>query len=244
VKKILLLSIFLSFTLTLNAGELNIENLESAFKPTFISREGKQSAGTAFVVEYNNQHYAVTAHHLFSEAGGFTREYNWKELQNLVSGVSIQSLSNSKIIYSAHKATPIKGAKSVSNWSGKNDIAVFKLKTKPSKFLKLAESKPKIGEAVWLYGLVYNRPSAQLLHKATVVEYSKNWISYKFFDSELLLNGTSGAAILNENGEVLGINLSPRVATDGATSNQKGQICGPSVYLPTYERPYNYLGFC
>jgi len=181
--------IFLVYCLLLsshmNAAELKEEDLMSAFKPIF-----------------------VTAHHLFSEAGGFSREYSWKELQSLVSSVSVQSLGDENISYSTGKALPIKGAESVTNWSGKNDIAVFKLNTKPAKSLKLASSKPKIGETVWLYGLVYNRSNDQLLHKAIVVEYDKNWISYQFYDSGLVLNGTSGAAILNASGEVVGINLS------------------------------------
>lgn len=207
IKNILLLHCLL-FSSFLNAGELKEENLMSAFKPTFTTTEGDQKAGTAFVVEYNSKHYVVTAHHLFSEAGGFSREYSWKELQSLVSTVSVQSLSNEKIKYLTGKAIPIKGAKSVSNWSGKNDIAVFKLNKTPVKSLKLAATKPKVGESVWLYGLVYNRPGDQLLHKAIVVEYNKDWISYQLSDSDLILNGTSGAAILNNSGEVVGINLS------------------------------------
>lgn len=207
IKKILLLHCLL-YCSFLNAGDLKEEDLMSAFKPTFSSTEGEQKAGTAFVVEYNSKYYAVTAHHLFSEAGGFSREYSWKELQSLVESVSIQNLSNEKIKYSTGKAISIEGAKSVSNWSGKNDIAVFKLDKTPSKSLKFSTNMPKIGEIVWLYGLVYNRPSDQLLHKAIVVEYDKNWISYQFSDSGLILNGTSGAAILNNSGEVVGINLS------------------------------------
>lgn len=191
-----------------NASELKEETLKSVFKPSFSSTEGERKAGTAFVVKYEEHSYAVTAHHLFSEAGGFSREYNWKELQELVSGVSLQSLSDEKTKYSTKKAIRVKGAKSVSNWTGKNDIAIFKLNQKPANYLTLAQSSPKVGETVWLYGLVYNRPGESLLHKAVVVEYDKNWISYQFADSGLILNGTSGAAILNSNGEVVGINLS------------------------------------
>lgn len=191
-----------------NASELKEEALKSVFNPSFVSTEGEQKAGTAFVVKYKEHSYAVTAHHLFSEAGGFSREYNWKELQGLVSEVSLQSLSDEKTKYSTGKAIKIKGAKSVSNWTGKNDIAIFKLDQKPANYLTLALSPPKIGETVWLYGLVYNRPPELLLHKAVVVEYDKNWISYQFADSGLILNGTSGAAILNSGGEVVGINLS------------------------------------
>lgn len=195
-------------TLLANASGLKEETLKSVFKPSFVTTEGEQKAGSAFVVKYKENYYAVTAHHLFSEAGGFSREYNWRELQGLVSEVSLQSLSDEKIRYSTGKATEIKGAKSVSNWTGKNDIAIFKLKQKPANYLTIAQLPPKVGETVWLYGLVYNRPPELLLHKAVTVEYDKNWISYQFEDSGLILNGTSGAAILNSKGEVVGINLS------------------------------------
>ncbi|WP_428241161.1 S1 family peptidase [Gynuella sp.] len=195
-------------TLFANALELKEEALRSVFEPSFVTTEGEQKAGTAFVVKYKENYYAVTAHHLFSEAGGFSREYNWRELQGLVSKVSLQSLSDEKIKYSAGKAIEIKGAKSVSIWTGKNDIAVFKLKQKPDNYLTIAQLPPKVGESVWLYGLVYNRPPELLLHKAMILEYGKNWISYQFEDPGLNLNGTSGAAILNSKGEVVGINLS------------------------------------
>ncbi len=34
-----------------------------------------------------------------------------------------------------------------------------------------------------------------------------DWVSYQLYDSGLILNGTSGAAILNARREVVGINL-------------------------------------
>lgn len=191
-----------------SADELSDEKLQSAFKPSFVSTEGVQTAGTAFVVGYNRDFFVVTAHHLFSEAGGFSREYSWKEIPSLVSRVNIQSLSDKKINYSTGRAIPLKGAQSASNWTGKNDIAIFKLDQKPGHYLELAEENPKIGDSVWLYGLVYNRPETLLLHKAVVVESDNNWISYEFKDSDLVLNGTSGAAILNSKGNVVSLNLS------------------------------------
>jgi len=206
--KIVLTLCFIFLCPLADADELSETELQSAFKPSFASSEGEHTAGTAFVVIYRSDFYAVTAHHLFSEAGGFSREYSWKELPELVSKVTIQSLSNESINYSTGKAIPIKGAKSVSNWTGKNDIAIFKLDQKPRHYLKIAEASPEVGDPVWLYGLVYNRPETLLLHEAVVVESDNNWLSYEFKDSGLVLNGTSGAAILDSNGNVVSINLS------------------------------------
>ncbi len=230
--KSILIFLCVAFTCTfVNAVELSAKLLSSAFKPTFVSSEGNKEAGTAFVVMHKENFYAVTAHHLFSEAGGFSREHSWKELGYLVSKVNLQCLSNKTIKYSAGRAVSINGAKSVSNRTGKNDIAIFKMNQKPNNYLKVAKTPPKIGEVVWLYGLVYNRPEKLLLHEAVVVKYNKNWISYQFKDPGLILNGTSGAAILNQSGEVIGINLSG--------GDQNGKLYGYGNPLSSIQEIFN-----
>jgi V8-like Glu-specific endopeptidase len=45
------------------------------------------------------------------------------------------------------------------------------------------------------------------LHKATVTEASDSILSFEYDDNNLTCNATSGAPIINEKGEVVGVNL-------------------------------------
>ncbi|WP_395377362.1 trypsin-like peptidase domain-containing protein [Marinicella sp. W31] len=188
------------------AVELDEKDLQSAFRPTFITTEGDRTAGTAFVVGYEGGFFAVTAYHLLGEAGGLSRDYAWDEVFEVVYEVSLQSLSDENTQYIAPSQVMIVGAKGLSFWTAKNDIAVFRMLDKPTHYLKLADEHPKVGDLVWLYADVIGGSDA-LLHKAVVEQYDRDSMLYGFINKKLSLNGSSGAAMLNAKGEVVGINV-------------------------------------
>ena len=193
------------FSTAVYAGEPDEKSLRAVFRPVFETTEGEHAAGTAFVLKYKGGYYAVTAHHIFGEAGGFSREYAWDELHKLVQKVTLRSLGDEKIQYSAPLNVMIGGAKALSMWTAKHDIAVFWIPEKPKHHLTLAEEHPKVGDYVWLYAEVGG--SDALLHKAVVEQYTQDSLIYGFINKQLMLGGSSGAAMLNEKGEVVGINV-------------------------------------
>lgn len=180
---------------------------DSAFRPSFITNVGDITAGSIFIVLYHGAFYAVTAHHLFGSAGGLSREYSSEELGKLVRKVKLRSLDDNRLNYTASEPIAIKGAEPFSEETAARDIAIFKLDQMPTNSLFISTTAPRLGESVWMYTSVINRDRSKQLFKAVVVEYNKDRIVYAFEDSGIELNATSGAAVINWQGDVVGINL-------------------------------------
>jgi hypothetical protein len=75
--------------------------------------------------------------------------------------------------------------------------------------MKLAKANPKDGTDVWLAAPVAGgAPRTQRLHSALVTGINKgNNLMFEFDSNDLSLIGTSGGAILNSRGEVVGIQV-------------------------------------
>jgi hypothetical protein len=65
------------------------------------------------------------------------------------------------------------------------------------------------------------REKDQLIHGAKVVRVDSGWLHFDYDDKTLILDGTSGAPVLNEAGDVVGINA--------GASEQEGRSIGFAV---------------
>jgi len=104
---------------------------------------------------------------------------------------------------------PVTDARTYSDLSGPvRDLAIFPVPAAGVTPLKLAKEAPAVGATVWLVGQAFaGAPATVLLHKAKVLSTYDIGLTYELVDTKLNLAGTSGAPVVNENGEVVAINL-------------------------------------
>ncbi len=183
----------------------------AALRPRFLTTEGSRRAGTAVVVrtpEFDGC-LLITAHHLFSPAGGFERYYAWEEIAPLVQKVTATSILDGITVLETAEVLPIPGGHPVDENGAGNDLAVFPLSGEPDiPVLTLAAKLPRRHEKIWLLAEIMNLPDAeQLLHPARIIESEDSGLVYVFDDPELDLTATSGAPLLNRKGQVVGLNV-------------------------------------
>jgi hypothetical protein len=185
--------------------------IDAVCRPTFQVGKADKRAGTAFVMETGLKNIPValfTAHHLFGPDGGMGRQMTWQEVPKSVKGASCESFDRKHRV-KATAAVPVTDARTYSERGGPmRDIAVLPVPAAEVTPLKLAKDAPAIGANVWLIGQAFaGAPATLFLHKAKVVLSGDIALSYEFADPKLNLAGTSGAPIVNENGEVVAISL-------------------------------------
>lgn len=200
----------------------------SACRPNFTFGGQTYQAGTAFLVEGGGQTYLVTAHHVFGQGGGLPVDIAWQDLPARITGLRCQPLAGRRI-WAAGAPLAIPGAAAGENEDALNDIAAFPIAIDaPMRgfVLKLAAEPPKPRDTVWLLAsLAGGAPPSQMLHRATVAKVTANGgLIFLYDNPNLEIRATSGAAILNGNGEVVGVNFG------GGAKN--GRVYGFATGLP------------
>jgi hypothetical protein len=201
--------------------------LHAALRPTFVV-EGKQvRAGTAFVLKLpDHPLLLVTAFHLFGTAGGHTRDLRWDEVPRLVTKASATSVEDSSIIVTAEPPLAIEGAVGMSNTRIDGDVAALPvIDGSRAGSLVAAAALPAVGARVTLLSEVYGVPGYK--HGATVVAADPDAIGYKF-DKPIELRATSGAAVVDEHGHVVAINL-------GGLTDEAGAVIGLGNPVTAFE---------
>lgn len=199
----------------------------TVLKPTFITRRASYTAGTAFLCESpdGKRQLVLTAHHLLGSAGGFESELAWDKLNEVIKLTVGLSMDDSSIHVTSKRALLIQGAHALDRQGLANDIAAFELDYDKSRsVLRLAKTTPQIGDRLWLYGRQRGSESLELI-SCKVVASGAQELDYEFDISTIKLAGTSGAPVLNSDGQIVAINI--------GGAEQKGKLIGYGNPLPS-----------
>lgn len=178
-------------------------------RPTFDVSGETMVAGTAFILQdpKKPRTLLLTAHHLFGEAGGLSRQFAGHELPSAVSKTECKWFKGNRTPLKAGPALPVKNAGIFFAPGSQRDMAVFSLPAKEGQALELAPAAAKVGDTVWLVARVQSgAPPALLLHKARVVRVEGPGLLYAFENAQLSIAATSGAPVVNEDGKLVGVN--------------------------------------
>lgn len=190
-------------------------------RPEFATKQGRFNAGTAFPIEVEGQPRLVvlTAVHLFGPDGGLPKSIPAAELPDYINSVALYDAFTDAQITRAGPMISIPDAVPFNRGEGKDLAAFWASKDGKLNALRLAESRPKVGDTVWLAASVLGgAPPDQRLHRAVVRLSEASRLEYEYDNSQLNLRATSGAPILNAEGNVVGINVGGRKQFGTATA--------------------------
>lgn len=209
----------------------------SILRPEFgLASSKKLRAGTAVVVTIDKKQPPVvlTAWHLFGPAGGMPDQIAAKDLSTAVRSLALRrALTGRKprkpIRCGAPLHIPESGALFGPPASKAGDVVAFKApKSARSMALPLAKKNPAAQDPLWLLGQAGRSPKR--LHRVTCQGVHEGALAYIYADGSLRLRATSGAAIVNAKGEVVGINF-------GGGKDDEGRLWGQATPVEKF-RPF------
>ncbi len=185
----------------------------SLFRPTFETTLGTIEAGTAFEISLTNASRPIllTAIHLLGPDGGAPHKVPAVEVPQVVKSLELKDCFDASLDF-PKPGSPIviSEAAAYDDKSKAGDILAFWApKGDQIHPFVLAMTVPVKGRRVWLAAAVLEgAPPTQKLHAATVTGIDRDgYLIYRFDNSKLVLQATSGAPVLNSSGEVVAINI-------------------------------------
>jgi len=196
----------------------------SVLRPHFVTQQGAHSAGTAFAVDVHGKTVIVTALHLFGPAGGLEAQVEGDKIAEITKSVTLRDAFTGGDFGSADKGLKLENTQPMGDTAA-GDIAAFQAKvltgldklnakSKPPAPLALAEKAPVKGDTVYV-AAQFGADKESRTHEAKVVESNEKWLFYEYSDASLDIAGTNGAPVLNESGQVVGMNLGGGKMEDG-----------------------------
>lgn len=167
-------------------------------------------AGHAFLVA-GQPTLLVTAQHIFGPDGGLTRSIPWQAMPAHAHILSCDLITGNTPLHAA-TALAIPGAiafdSPVRHDAENRDVAAFTVPENHQAALKIAQTPLHDGDRVWLISDVVD--SDTVVHPARFVEQKDGLIFFSYDTNTTNFRATSGAPIVNAQGEVVGINLGRR----------------------------------
>ena len=194
----------------------NLESLAAnqVFNVDWFTKEGEFQAGTAFLIhsKVHNQKILITAfHYLWPED---VNTFEGSELPNFVEGGELYNIKTDETTDAFIKNDLIiEDADIVPNVN--KDVAAFTIQNGewiPT--FEVASELPKAGEKVYLLADLYYTEDvhSNCIYEGSVISSDQGVLCYNL-DEKYGTNGASGAPIVNEYGEVVGIHI----ASNGST---------------------------
>lgn len=222
--------IALFFIIVTGCESKSVNEPPTLYQPSFETKAGTATAGIAFIIKHKKAHYAVSAQHLIGQAGGLDKNYKGKDLKNIFKRVTLTPINTeySKLISNSYIDIPL--AEGASEKTAKNDLFISHIESNLSSHtVKIAKRFAKPGSKVKLYAKVLN--STDTIHPAIVIKSTGDHLIYTF-DNHIELRATSGAPILNQNNEVVGIHLGGKTSKYGPTVGFANPAKSILKYLP------------
>ncbi len=165
------------------------------------------NGASAFVINYRNKHYVVSAKHLIGTDGGVEPEIKPAELMDyllswkLFPRVPVKEASDTVVI-----------AKEKLNYNTDKDILLLPIANRPLEILPLTVNfeMPKKGDKLYIIGCPYSEENCkQNVYELTYDSYEADLgVMLAISKDTFQLAGFSGAPLLNAKGEVVGIIVS------------------------------------
>ena len=191
----------------------NISVLRPYFQTTLGNVDVGSSVGTAFLVELDgyDRPVVLTALSILGPASGLSRQASPTELSEIYQSITLgDAFGSFDGVLSSTGFLSIPESAPFDQPSPAGDILAISMpvKTRAGKF-KLSSVLPVKGDTVWLSAAMFaGAPPSQRQHSAIVTGEDENGnIIYEFDDNGLTHQGTVGAPIMNNKGEVVAIHL-------------------------------------
>lgn len=191
-----------------------------------------EGGGHAFLIDDGGPPLALTAHHV---AGDF--------VPSIGPGPTLRSPVDSRISIRLGRRLEVPGARTIGTGSSQHDMAVFQVVDRDaSRYLRLAAALPAVGDTVWVLA-VHTGAAGAGRHPARVDIVHDSLVAYSYLASANT-NGSSGAALLDRAGRVVGINVGTLIVDAGRWQRWRerygpccdqpvgGEVVGLAVGLP------------
>jgi hypothetical protein len=176
-------------------------------RPEFETATGKTRGGTAFAVRLQGdaRRVVLTARHLVENTTGGApadvKKVFFRDAFGVESSVPMGSAASFLDLPSAPHGKTSEAGDVAALWAG--DDSYFAT-------VSLATENPVKGDSIWLVCPILNAKgdkAKQRFHRAVVEGVAEGDLVYWFDNAQLDLTATNGAPLVNESGEVVGINL-------------------------------------
>lgn len=171
----------------------------------FYERKTALTGASAFLINYKNKKYAITAKHLLGEAGGVEPDVSLGELDTTIAYWALFP----RVPVVEEFDTVMVDAKNINYEDFNNDILVLNVANENHKIeaLNISLEIPKKGEKFYLIGCPYSQKDCkQNIYTLTFDEYVEEYSKFYFrFKSKVNFSGFSGAPIVDKDGNVIGV---------------------------------------